>query len=65
MMRDYQFIDNYFHNVEVIGQSKEKEFIRFFEEIDFNNKDIFKRKEKAKNILKNFENLIHKGDYTL
>ena len=65
MMKDYQFIDNYFHNVEVIGQSKEKEFIRFFEEIDFNNKDIFKRKEHAKNILKNFENLIHKGDYTL
>ena len=66
MMKNYQFIDNSFTNVEALGNNINLTPSFFNEEIDFEGENnIFKRAIKAKENLEEFNHFITKGDYEL
>jgi hypothetical protein len=66
MMKDYKFINNYFLNVQVIGNNKELEVKKFSQGLTFdNNTSVLDRAKTAKKNLKLFNNFNSKGDYSL
>lgn len=65
MMKNYQFIDNTFKNVQPIGSIKNENIVCFDQQLSFKEPDIFKRAQSAKDNLCMFNKFNAKGDYEL